>query len=84
MYTVLDRGSLCGRGERLLPRGRWWGGVGVPYLGDDVFELALLPGVCGVVHHGDDGVVELLVLVVQEDQLRPQVGLLGRPQHLIG
>ena len=55
---------------------------GGPYLGDDVFELALLPGVRGVAHHGDDGVVELLVLVVQEDQLGPQVCLLGRPQHL--
>ena len=52
------------------------------YLGDDVFELALLPGIGGVAHHGDDGVVVLLVLVIQEHQLRPQVGLLRRPQHL--
>ena len=52
------------------------------YLGDDVFELPLLPGICRVVHHGDDGIVELLVLVVQEDQLGPQVSLLRRSQDL--
>ena len=57
-------------------------GLALAYLCDDVFELALLPGVGGVAHHGDDGVVVLLVLVVQEHKLRPQVGLLRRPQHL--
>lgn len=52
------------------------------YLGDDVFELALLPGVCGVVHHGDDGIVVLLVLVVEEHKLSPQVSLLRCPENL--
>lgn len=52
------------------------------YLGDNVFELALLPGVGRVVHHGDDGVVVLLVLVIEEHQLRPQVGLFCCPENL--
>lgn len=54
----------------------------VMHLGDDVFELALLPGICWVVHHGDDGVVVLLVLVVKEHELPPQVGLLRGPENL--
>lgn len=52
------------------------------YLGDDVFELALLPGICRVVHHGDDGVVVLLVFVIQEDKFGPQVSLLCCSQDL--
>ena len=43
--------------------------------GDYVFELSLLPGICWMIHHGDDGIVILLILVVQEDQLGPQVSL---------
>ena len=35
-----------------------------------------------MLHHGGDGVVVLLVLVVQEDQLGPEVGLLSGTQHL--
>ena len=42
-------------------------------LGDDVLELALTPCLCGVGHDGEDGVVVLFILVVQEDQLWPQV-----------
>lgn len=51
-------------------------------LGDDVFEQALLPGIGRMVHHGDDGVVVLLVLVVEEHQLGPEVGLLRCPENL--
>ena len=54
----------------------------VGHLGDDVLEVALLPRVRRVVHHGDDRVVELLVLVVQEHELRPQMRLLGSAQDL--
>ena len=46
-------------------------------LGDNVLELALPPRLCGMGHHGEDGVVILLVLVVQEHKLWPQVSLLG-------
>lgn len=52
------------------------------YLGDDVFEVALPPRLGGVLHHGERGVVVLLVLVVQEHQLRPQVRVLGGAQDL--
>lgn len=53
------------------------------HLGDDVFELALLPGVGRVVHHGDDGIVILLVLVIEEHELCPEVGLLCCPENLM-
>ena len=53
-----------------------------PYLCDDILEVALPPGVGGVGHHGDDGVVKLLVLVVEEYKLRPQVSLLSCTQDL--
>lgn len=53
------------------------------YLGNNVFELALLPGIRWVVHHGDDGVVVLLVLVIEEHQLPPEVGLLRCPENLL-
>lgn len=49
------------------------------YLGDDVLELTLFPGVCGMAHHGDNGVIKLFILVVQENQLCPQVSLLCSP-----
>lgn len=52
------------------------------HLCDDIFELALFPGVCWVVHHGDDSIVILLVLVVQKHQLCPEVGLLCCPEYL--
>ena len=51
-------------------------------LGDDVLKRALLPGLCGVGHHGQHSIVVLLVLVIEEDELRPEMGLLGSPQHL--
>ena len=49
---------------------------------DDVLEMALFPGLGRVVHHGDDGVIKLLVFVVQEHQLCPQVGLFRCSQDL--
>ena len=39
--------------------------------GQDVRKMPLSPGLCGVNHHGEGGVVELLVLVMEEDQLCP-------------
>ena len=36
---------------------------------DDLLEEALLPGLRGVGHHGEHGIVVLLVFVVEEDQL---------------
>lgn len=52
------------------------------HLGDELLELVLLPGLGRVRHHGEHRVVELLVLVVEEDELGPQVRRLGRAQHL--
>ena len=46
------------------------------YLRDDVLEVRLSPRLRGMRHHGEHCVVELLVFVVQEDELRPEVGLL--------
>ena len=43
----------------------------VTHLGDDVLELWLPPGFRGVGHDGQDGVVKLVVFVVQEHQLGP-------------
>ena len=54
------------------------------YLSDDILEVPLPPSLCGVGHHGQHGVIKLLVLVVQEHQLGPEVSLLGRSQHLGG
>lgn len=52
------------------------------YLGHNVFELALLPSICRVVHHGDYGVIVFFILVIKEDQLSPQVSLFCCPQDL--
>ena len=49
---------------------------------DDVLEMTLLPGLRGVGHHREHGVVVLLVLVVEEDQLGPEVGLLSCTENL--
>ena len=54
----------------------------VGHLRDDVLEVALLPRVRRVVHHRYDRVVILLVLVVQEYELRPQVSLVCCSKHL--
>ena len=54
----------------------------VRHLCDDILEVALSPRLCWVSHHGQDCVVVLLVLVVQEHQLCPEVSLLGSTQHL--
>lgn len=52
------------------------------HLGDDVLELALFPGISGVVHHSDDCIVILFILVVEEDKLSPQVCLFRSTEHL--
>jgi hypothetical protein len=54
----------------------------VTYLGNDILEVALPPCLGGVGHHGERCVVVLLVLVVQEHQLSPQVRLLSCSQYL--
>jgi len=56
--------------------------LNVSHLRDDVLEVTLLPRVRRVVHHRYDRVVVLLVFVVQEYKLRPQVRLVGGAQHL--
>ena len=54
----------------------------VGHLCDDVFELALLPRLRRVGHHREDSIVVLLVLVIEEDELRPEMGLLGCTKNL--
>ena len=49
-------------------------------LDDHLLEAALLPCHAGVLAHGVDGVVKLLILLVQEHKLVPQVCLLGGAQ----
>ena len=49
---------------------------------DDVFEVRLAPGLCGVGHHGQGGVVILFIFVVKEDQFGPQMGLFGGTKNL--
>merc|ERR1719320_2227196 len=51
-------------------------------LSNDVLKMPLPPSLCRVRHHGKHCVVVLLVLVVQEDQLSPEVRLLCSSQHL--
>jgi len=55
---------------------------GLTNLCNNVFEVPLAPRLGRMCHHGNNGVVILFVLVVKEHQLRPQMGLLGCPQHL--
>jgi len=55
----------------------------VGHLCDDVFEVRLAPGLRGVRHHGQGSVVVLLVLVVQEDQLSPKMGLFSSTKNLL-
>lgn len=43
----------------------------VIYFGNNVFELSLPPGIRWVIHHGDDSIVILFILVIEEDQLSP-------------
>ena len=54
----------------------------VGHLCHHVLEMALLPGLRGVGHHRQDSIVVLLVLVVEEDKLRPEVGLLSSTENL--
>lgn len=66
---------------------QWQAGAGAQgssYLGNDVLELPFPPGISGVTDHGKEGTVVLLVLVLEEHQLRPQVRLLCGSQHLRG
>ena len=56
--------------------------LNVGHLRDDILEVALLPGLGGMGHHSEDGVVVLLVLVVEEDKLGPEVGLLSCTKNL--
>jgi len=43
--------------------------------------VVLAPCLGGVGDHGDDGVVVLFVFVVEEDELGPEVSLVGGTQH---
>ena len=54
----------------------------VGHFGDDVLEVRLPPSLGGVGHHGQDSVVILLVLVVQEHKLSPQMSLLRSSKNL--
>lgn len=51
-------------------------------LSDDVFELALTPCFSRVGHDGQNSIVILLILVIQEHQFWPQVCRLCSSQHL--
>ena len=42
--------------------------LNVGHLGDYILECALLPGLRGVGHHGQHGIVVFLVLIIEEDQ----------------
>lgn len=53
-------------------------------LGNDILELPFPPGVSRVIDHGKDGIVILLILVIEEHQLCPEMRLLCRSQHLRG
>ena len=56
--------------------------LNVGNFGDDFLEETLSPGLRGVGHHRQGRVIIFLVLVIKEDQLRPEVGLLCSSQHL--
>ena len=56
--------------------------LNVGHFGDNVLEMALTPRLSGVLDHRHDGVVILLILVIQEDQLVPQVRLFRCPKDL--
>ena len=51
-------------------------------LRDNFFELRFFPCLRGVTHHCDHHIVILLILVIQEHQLWPQVGLLSCSENL--
>lgn len=51
-------------------------------LDDNLFELVVLPCVRRALHHRERGVVELVVVNVQEDELGPEVSLFGRADNL--
>ena len=52
------------------------------HLCDDILELTLLPGLRRMSHHRQHCIVVFLVLVIEEDQLRPKVGLLSCTKYL--
>lgn len=49
---------------------------------DDVLVLALPPCISGMSHHGHHCVVVFLVLVIQEHQFGPEMGLFRGPEYL--
>ena len=51
-------------------------------LDDNLLELVVVPRIGGALHHGESGVVELVIVNVEEDELRPKVGLLGGAEDL--
>jgi hypothetical protein len=51
-------------------------------LDDDLLELVVVPSIGSSFHHGKSGVVELVVVNVKEDQLGPEVSLLGGTEDL--
>ena len=50
-------------------------------LDHNVLEAVLVPGDRWVLHHRVNGIVELLVLLVEEGELAPQRSLLGSTQN---
>lgn len=51
-------------------------------LDNDLLELVVFPCVGGALHHREGCVVELVVVDVEEDEFRPEVGLLGGAKDL--
>ena len=54
----------------------------VGHLDDNLLELVVLPCVRRALHHRKRGVVELVVVNVQEDELGPEMSLLSRANDL--
>ena len=52
------------------------------HLSNNIFEVAFSPCICRMCHHGYYSVIILLVLVVEEHQLSPQMSLLGCTKYL--
>mmetsp|Transcript_2609 Transcript_2609/g.4887 ORF Transcript_2609/g.4887 Transcript_2609/m.4887 type:complete len:202 (-) Transcript_2609:124-729(-) len=53
-------------------------------LGQNILENLMIPGLRGVLHHHLDGVVELVIMSVQEAGLRPVMVLLANANHFVG
>ena len=52
------------------------------YFWNNVFEKPFFPSICWMRHHCENGVVILLVFIVKENQLCPQMRLLCCPEDL--